>query len=132
MRATGSKFGGGIAWRKRLNRKKRPSDLEVLEEIQDKIIDELRNKEINPKVGDLLKALELKMKLQLPEEEKKKIWELIEQLRKEELSSETETSETGIMLLCLLSTATVAYGGEQTGGVGDRRCRQQGERHAAV
>lgn len=74
-------------------KKKRPSDLEVLEEIQDKIIEELRNKEINPKVGDLLKALELKMKLRLPEEEKQKIWELIEQLRKEELSSETETSE---------------------------------------
>jgi hypothetical protein len=70
--------------------KKRPSDLEVLEEIQDKIIEELRSKEINPKVGDLLKALELKMKLKLPEEEKQKIWELINQLRKEELSSETE------------------------------------------
>ena len=74
-------------------KKKRPSDLEVLEEIQDKIIEELRNKEINPKVGDLLKALELKMKLRLPEEEKKKIWELINQLRKEEISSETESSE---------------------------------------
>ena len=71
-------------------RKKRPSDLEVLEEIQDKIIEELRSKEINPKVGDLLKALELKMKLKLPEEEKQKIWELINQLRKEELSSEAE------------------------------------------
>ena len=70
--------------------KKRPSDLEVLEEIQDKIIEELRSKEINPKVGDLLKALELKMKLKLPEEEKQKIWELINQLRKEELSSEAE------------------------------------------
>jgi hypothetical protein len=74
--------------------KKRPSDLEVLEEIQDKIIDELRSKEINPKVGDLLKALELKMKLKLPEEEKQKIWELINQLRKEELSSETEEETT--------------------------------------
>lgn len=72
------------------SRKKRPSDLKVLEEIQDKIIEELRSKEINPKVGDLLKALELKMKLKLPEEEKQKIWELINQLRKEELSSETE------------------------------------------
>ena len=70
--------------------KRRPSDLEVLEEIQDKIIEELRSKEINPKVGDLLKALELKMKLKLPEEEKQKIWELINQLRKEELSSEAE------------------------------------------
>ncbi len=74
--------------------KKRPSDLEVLEEIQDKIIEELRGKEINPKVGDLLKALELKLKLKLPEEEKQKIWELINQLRKEELSSEAEKTKT--------------------------------------
>lgn len=70
--------------------RKRPSDLEVLEEIQDKIIEELRAKEINPKVGDLLKALELKMKLRLPEAEKQKIWELINQLRKEETPCDTE------------------------------------------
>ncbi len=63
------------------------SDLEVLEELQEKILQELREKEINPKVGDLLKALELKMKLKLPERDKEKIWELINQLRKEELSS---------------------------------------------
>ncbi len=70
----------------------RKSDLEVLEEIQDKIIEELRSKEINPRVGDLLKALELKMKLRLPEEERQKIWELINQLRNEELSSKEESS----------------------------------------
>ena len=68
-------------------RKKRKSDLEVLEEIQEKILRELREKEINPKVGDLLKALELKMKLKLPQAEKEKLWELINQLRKEELKS---------------------------------------------
>lgn len=65
----------------------RQTDLEVLEELQEKILNELRDKEINPKVGDLLKALELKIKLKLPEEEKEKIWELINQLREEELSA---------------------------------------------
>jgi hypothetical protein len=74
--------------------RKRQSDLEVLEEIQDKIVEELRSKEMNPRVGDLLKALELKLKLKLPEEEKQKIWELINQLRKEELPSEAESSES--------------------------------------
>ena len=68
-------------------KRSRQTDLEVLEELQEKILNELRDKEINPRVGDLLKALELKMKLKLPEEEKEKIWELINQLRQEELAA---------------------------------------------
>lgn len=71
-------------------KRSKQTDLEVLEELQQKILEELRSKEINPKVGDLLKALELKMKLKLPEEEKKKIWELINQLREEELDSKPQ------------------------------------------
>lgn len=69
-----------------------PSDLEVLEEIQAKIVEELRSKEINPRVGDLLKALELKLKLKLSEQQKEKIWELINQLRAEELSADEPSS----------------------------------------
>lgn len=72
---------------------RRQTDLEVLEEIQEKIISELREKEINPKVGDLLKALELKLKLKLSENQKDKIWELINQLREEELRSDSDSSE---------------------------------------
>ncbi len=72
---------------------RRQTDLEVLEEIQEKIISELREKEINPKVGDLLKALELKLKLKLSENQKDKIWELINQLREEELRSVSDSSE---------------------------------------
>ncbi len=70
------------------------TDLEILEEIQQKIVEELKGKKINPRVGDLLKALELKMKLKLPEKEKEKIWELINQIREEELSSEEESSKS--------------------------------------
>lgn len=80
--------------KKRQPKAKRQSDLEVLEELQQKILQELREKEINPKVGDLLKALELKMKLKLPEQDKKKIWELINQLRKEELSSRSKQKDS--------------------------------------
>ncbi|MCC6961784.1 MAG: hypothetical protein IT585_00885 [candidate division Zixibacteria bacterium] len=69
-----------------------PSDLEVLEEIQAKIVEELRAKEINPRVGDLLKALELKLKLKLSEQQKEKIWELINQLRAEELPADEPSS----------------------------------------
>lgn len=71
---------------------RRTSDLEVLEEIQDKMLEELRSKQINPRVSDLLKAIELKMKLRHPEAEKQQIWDLINQLRKEETSSDTDDS----------------------------------------
>ena len=67
------------------------NDLEILEEIQAKIVEELRNKEINPRVGDLLKALELKIKLRLSQDDKEKIWELLNQLRDAELTSDGES-----------------------------------------
>ena len=72
-------------------RKGNANDLEILEEIQAKIVEELRNKEINPRVGDLLKALELKMKLKLSQDDKEKIWELLNQLRDEELNSDEDS-----------------------------------------
>ena len=84
--------GSSMVTRKQPAKKKKKSDLDILEEIQQKIVEELRTKEINPRVGDLLKALELKMKLKLPEAEREKIWELINQLRQEELSSKEEPS----------------------------------------
>jgi hypothetical protein len=79
---------------KKTAKKADQSDLEVLEEIQKKIVEELRSKKLNPRVGDLLKALELKLKLKLPEKDKKQIWELINQLREEELKSKEELKDT--------------------------------------
>ena len=78
--------------RRRSRRKK--TDLEILEELQEKIVNELRRKEINPRIGDLLKALELKMKLKLSEQDKEKIWELINQIRGEELKDREDTSDS--------------------------------------
>lgn len=72
-------------------RKGNANDLDILEEIQAKIVEELRNKEINPRVGDLLKALELKLKLKLSQDEKEKTWELLNQLRDEELNSDEDS-----------------------------------------
>lgn len=66
-------------------------DLDILEEIQAKIVEELRSKEINPRVADLLKALELKIKLKLSQNDKEKIWKLINQLRGEELPVDDDT-----------------------------------------
>ena len=67
------------------------NDLDILEEIQAKIVEELRSKEINPRVADLLKALELKIKLKLSQNDKEKIWKLINQLRGEELPVDDDT-----------------------------------------
>ncbi len=73
--------------------KKRQSpsgDLDILEEIQAKIVEELRSKEINPRIADLLKALELKIKLKLSQNDKEMIWQLINQLRGEELPADDD------------------------------------------
>ncbi len=69
------------------------SDLEMLEKLQKDIFEQLDLKKTKPKVGDLLKALELKLKLKLPDAEKEKIWELINQLREEELSSKPKRAK---------------------------------------
>lgn len=71
------------------------SDLEVLEEMLEKIVEELRGKEINPRVGDLLKALELKAKLRMSEQDRDKIWVLINQIRAEELQEKPESDDSG-------------------------------------
>ncbi len=76
---------------KHSGRHPQPTDLDILEEMQAKIVEELRSKEINPRVADLLKALELKIKLKLSQNDKEKIWKLINQLRGEELSSDDDT-----------------------------------------
>lgn len=64
-------------------------DMAILEEILAKIVTELRNNEIKPRVSDLLKALELKLKMKLTERDKEKLWELINQIRGEELLDDT-------------------------------------------
>ena len=68
-----------------------PTDLDILEQIQAKIVEDLRSKEINPRVADLLKALELKIKLKLSQNDKEKIWKLINQLRGEELPADDDS-----------------------------------------
>lgn len=78
---------------KKSNRTATQSDLEMLEKLQKEIFEQLDLANSKPKVGDLLKALELKLKLKLPEEEKEKIWELINQLREEELSSKPKRAK---------------------------------------
>lgn len=69
------------------------SDLEILEELQRDILKRLKISECEPKVADLLRVLDSKAKLKLPERGKQKFWELIDQIRKEELGGDENDNE---------------------------------------
>jgi len=65
---------------------KRPkTDLEILQKLKDAFMDQLENGEIKLKVGDLLKVLEIQKKLKSDSSAEEKFWEIIEQIRQEEL-----------------------------------------------
>ncbi len=67
-------------------RKKLPqSDQEILEDLKQEIIKQIRKGEISLKVGDLLKILEIQKKLASDSSAEEKFWEIIEQIRQEEL-----------------------------------------------
>jgi len=64
------------------------SDEDMLNKIKKTIADQIMNKEIKGKVGDLLKILELQKKLGTDENAQEKFWEMIEKIRQEELKDE--------------------------------------------
>lgn len=61
------------------------SDLRLLELLISKFIEKLEKNGFEPKVQDALKAIQLKQKLAQTSEAEKIFWELIDQLKKEEL-----------------------------------------------
>lgn len=61
-------------------------DLRLLELLINKFIEKLEKNGFEPKVQDALKAIQLKQKLAQSSEAEKIFWELIDQLRKEELT----------------------------------------------
>lgn len=63
----------------------RISDLRLLELLINKFTEKLEKNGLEPKVQDALKAIQLKQKLAQTSEAEKIFWELIDQLRKEEL-----------------------------------------------
>jgi hypothetical protein len=62
------------------------SALRLLEMLTAKFIEKLEKNGFEPKVQDALKAIQLKLKLARTSEAEKIFWELIDQLRNEELS----------------------------------------------
>lgn len=62
----------------------------MLEEILEKIHERLREAQLEPKVADFLKVLEMKYKLKLSGDSKQKLLDLIEDVRKEELEMQED------------------------------------------
>jgi len=71
------------------------SDLEVLQQIQDDIFRKLKEGEYQPKVADLIRVLENKhkLKLKLLGDGKRNFWDLVEQIRREELGGDDEEED---------------------------------------
>lgn len=67
-------------------------DLDILEDLKRKIYAAIKTGEPQPKVGDLLKVIELKRKLSVEGKGEKKFWEMVNKIRHEELSKPKITS----------------------------------------
>jgi len=61
------------------------SDLELLEGLIKKFFEKLEKSGFEPKAQDVIRAIQLKQKLAQASEAEKIFWEMIDQLRKEEL-----------------------------------------------
>jgi hypothetical protein len=68
------------------------SDLRLLEMLINKFIEKLEKNGFVPKVQDALKAIQLKQKLAQTSEAERIFWELIDQLRAEELGRKSGKS----------------------------------------
>jgi hypothetical protein len=72
-----------------------PSDFEMIEDILRRIHERLKDKDFEPKVGDLLKVLEMKHKLKLAENAKEATRELVEEIREDELGGPESRKRSG-------------------------------------
>jgi hypothetical protein len=61
------------------------TDQEMLDHMKTTIMDQIQDGNLNLKVGDLLKIFEIQKKLSSDSKTEEKFWEVIEQLRQEEL-----------------------------------------------
>jgi hypothetical protein len=64
------------------------SDQDMLDEIKKKIMNQIKSGKIKLKVGDLLKIFEIQKRLSSDTKTEEKFWEVIEQIRQEELKDE--------------------------------------------
>lgn len=69
------------------------SDFEFLQEIQLRLGNQLRVKDLEPKLADLLKVIELKYKIKDESEKEKVFWNLVDELVNQEM--EKSSGESG-------------------------------------
>ena len=69
-------------------------DLDILEDLKRKIYNAIKNNEPQPKVGDLLKVIELKRKLSVEGKGEKKFWDMVNKIRQEELGKPKKSGST--------------------------------------
>jgi hypothetical protein len=67
------------------NRTAHPTDSEMLDELLELMHEKLKAEDTTPKVADYLKVMELKHKLKITNGGRKKLLDLIESVREEEL-----------------------------------------------
>jgi hypothetical protein len=67
-------------------------DLEILEDLKQELYEKIKNDKTQVKVGDLLKVIEMKNKLSVTGKAEKKFWEMINKIRKEELSDKSKSN----------------------------------------
>ncbi len=66
------------------------SDLEMLEALRNRIYEAITKNEPLPKVGELLKIIEMKNKLTVAGKAEKKFWDMINTLREEKLGGKSK------------------------------------------
>ena len=74
--------------------KKGFDDLEILEDLKNRLYQAIINDEPIPKVGDLLKVIEMKNKLSVSGKAEKKFWEMIDRIRRKELANREKHKPT--------------------------------------
>ena len=81
-----------MARTKKAQTRRAPSDRELLDELKEKIAEYLKKQiddgNIQLKVGDLVKILDIQKKLSSDSGAEEKFWEVIEQIRQRELKHE--------------------------------------------
>jgi hypothetical protein len=75
------------------NQKPQPNDFNFLEGIQRRLGRKLKLKDLEPKLADLLKVIELKYKLKDASEREQIFWRMVEEMVQEELGRNVLSGE---------------------------------------
>ncbi len=66
------------------------SDLEMLDDIRNKLYDDFNDNFPKKKVGELVKVIQLKNKLTVTKKSRKNLWDMVEDVRREKFGGKSE------------------------------------------